>query len=57
VLGLLHELSHELRQTVLLVTHNAAIGRMADRVLRMRDGRIVGDERNSSPLPAERLEW
>ena len=57
VLGLLHELSHELQQTVLLVTHNAAIGRMADRVLRMRDGRIVGDERNEAPAPAERLEW
>jgi len=57
VLGLLHELSHELHQTVLLVTHNAAIARMADRVLRMRDGRIVGDERNDAPLAAERLEW
>ena len=57
VLGLLHELSHELHQTVLLVTHNAAIARMADRVLRMRDGRIAGDERNEAPLPAERLEW
>jgi len=57
VLGLLHELSHELGQTVLLVTHNAAIARMADRVLRMRDGRIVGDERNEAPLAAERLEW
>ena len=57
VLGLLHELSHELQQTVLLVTHNAAIARMADRVLRMRDGRIAGDERNEAPLPAERLEW
>jgi putative ABC transport system ATP-binding protein len=57
VLALLHELSHELHQTVLLVTHNASIARMADRVLRMRDGRIVGDERNEAPIPAERLEW
>ncbi len=57
VLALLHELSHELHQTVLLVTHNASIGRMADRVLRMRDGRIVGDERNETPAAAERLEW
>ena len=57
VLGLLHELSHELGQTLLLVTHNAAIGRMADRVLRMRDGRITADDRNESPAPAEELEW
>jgi putative ABC transport system ATP-binding protein len=57
VLSLLHELSHELSQTVLLVTHNASIGRMADRVLRMRDGQIVSDERNDAPAPAEALEW
>jgi putative ABC transport system ATP-binding protein len=57
VLGLLHELSHELGQTVLLVTHNASIGRMADRVLRMRDGLIVADERNPEPTSAEELEW
>ncbi len=57
VLGLLHELSHEMGQTVLLVTHNASIGRMADRVLRMRDGGIVADERNPAPAPAEQLDW
>jgi putative ABC transport system ATP-binding protein len=57
VLSLLHELSHELSQTVLLVTHNASIARMADRMLRMRDGEIVADERNPSPSAAEALEW
>jgi putative ABC transport system ATP-binding protein len=57
VLSLLHQLSHELSQTVLLVTHNASIGRMADRVLRMRDGAIVSDQRNERPAPAEELEW
>jgi putative ABC transport system ATP-binding protein len=57
VLALLHELSHELGQTVLLVTHNASIGRMADRVLRMRDGEIVADLRNEAPAPAAALEW
>ncbi len=57
VLALLHELSHELSQTVLLVTHNASIGRMADRVLRMRDGQIVSDRRNETPAPADALEW
>ncbi len=57
VLSLLHAVSHELDQTVLLVTHNAAIARMADRVLKMRDGRIVSDERNPEPLEAEQLVW
>jgi len=57
VLALLHELSHELGQTVLLVTHNASIARMADRVLRLRDGEIVADERNAAPAAAEALDW
>jgi len=57
VLGLLRQVSTELEQTVVLVTHNAVIGRMADRVLRMRDGRIVDDEANREPLSAEQLEW
>ena len=57
VLSLLHELSHEMNQTVLLVTHNASIARMADRVLRLRDGEIVADERNPEPLAAEALDW
>jgi putative ABC transport system ATP-binding protein len=57
VLALLHELSHELNQTMLLVTHNASIGRMADRVLRMRDGLIIADERNEAPVSALELEW
>ncbi len=57
VLDLLHRMAHELDQTVLIVTHNAAIAGMADRVLRMRDGRIVADERNEHPLDPSALEW
>lgn len=57
VLNLLREVSLEQQQTVVLVTHNAVIGKMADRVLRMRDGRIVSDETNPEPVSAEQLEW
>mgnify|MGYP000813648807 FL=1 len=37
--------------------HNAAIARMANRVLRLRDGRIVEDELNESPVAAAELDW
>ena len=57
VLALLQRLGRQSARTVLLVTHNAAVGRMGDRVLRMRDGRIVEDMRNSSPLDALELDW
>jgi putative ABC transport system ATP-binding protein len=57
VLGLLRELSDELDRTMILVTHNAAIAAMADRVLSLRDGRIVGDRWNPEPVSAEELQW
>ncbi len=57
VLDLLNRMSQELDQTVLVVTHNAAISGMADRILRMRDGRIASDERNERPLDPWQLEW
>jgi putative ABC transport system ATP-binding protein len=40
-----------------MVTHNAVIGAMADRVIRMRSGEIVADERNEHPIDAGRLQW
>jgi len=57
ILGLLRRISSENQQTVLLVTHNAAIGDMADRVLRLRSGEIVGDHRNERPVAAKALTW
>jgi putative ABC transport system ATP-binding protein len=44
-------------RTVLLVTHNAAIARMADRVIHLGSGRVVGDEPVTDPLPAELVAW
>ncbi len=57
ILGLLQDISREQDQTVLLVTHNAAIGEMADRVLKLRSGEIVDDLRNQSPVDAGALTW
>jgi putative ABC transport system ATP-binding protein len=41
VLGLLSELNHSRGQTVLLITHDAGIAAHADRIVQMRDGRII----------------
>ena len=57
ILDLLQQVSRDSNQTVLLVTHNAAIGDMADRVLRLRSGSIVDDMANATPLDASRLTW
>jgi putative ABC transport system ATP-binding protein len=45
VLGLFRHFNRERGQTVLLVTHDAEVGASCDRIIRMRDGRIVADER------------
>jgi predicted ABC-type transport system involved in lysophospholipase L1 biosynthesis ATPase subunit len=44
VVDLLHELNRQDGQTIVLVTHDPVIGESAGRLLRMRDGRLVGDE-------------
>ena len=43
--------------TIVMVTHNAAIAQMADRVLRLRDGRLAEDSVNAQPLAATELTW
>ena len=57
ILGLLRQVNRQEGQTVLLVTHNAAIGEMADRVLRLRSGQIVEDRHVGHPIEAEELTW
>lgn len=44
VLDMFRKLNQTLGQTIILVTHNPELARFADRVIQMRDGRVVGDE-------------
>jgi putative ABC transport system ATP-binding protein len=44
VMDLLRRLNEEDGQTIVLVTHDPAIGDAAGRLVRMRDGRLVSDE-------------
>ncbi len=57
ILSLLQRLSGDQSRTVLLVTHNAAIGEMADRVIRLRSGQVVDDHTVAQPVEAEELIW
>lgn len=57
VLELMEHVNQTYGCTLVIVTHNAAIARMADRVLRLRDGHLVEDEVNESPVPASELDW
>lgn len=41
VILLMQSLSHEFDQTILMITHNEEIARMADRIIRIEDGKVV----------------
>ncbi len=57
ILKLLREVSTRQHTPVIVVTHNAALGRMADRVIHIRSGRIERIETNDAPAPVEEIEW
>ncbi len=42
VMGLLKITSQKLRQTIVMITHNEEIAQLADRIIRIEDGRILG---------------
>ena len=57
VLELMERVNRGYGCTIVIVTHNAAIAQMADRVLRLRDGRLAEDSVNAQPLAAAELTW
>ncbi|MGE5244189.1 MAG: ABC transporter ATP-binding protein [Betaproteobacteria bacterium] len=57
VLKAIAEVNERLHTTVVVITHNAAIARMADRILTMADGRIAAERRNAIREPVENIEW
>ncbi len=57
VLGLLQKTCNEHGRTVAIVTHNTAFTQIADRVIRVREGRAESVEKNARPLAATEVEW
>ena len=57
VLALLQETCRKTGKTVIIITHNSALTAMADRVIRVRSGKIASNEVNANPLPVEEIEW
>lgn len=57
ILALIENCNRKYGNTVVMVTHNEAIRRMADHVIRLRDGMVRQNERNIEKIPAAELEW
>jgi putative ABC transport system ATP-binding protein len=54
---LLRSLNASRNKTVLVVTHNSSIGDIADRVIKLRDGKIMDIIKNEKPLDPDNLRW
>jgi len=57
ILKLLQDMSREKGMTVIIITHNSALTAMADRVIRVKNGMVVDQQINESPISVEDIEW
>ncbi len=57
VLEVIERINRDLGTTAVVITHNAAIAGMADRVIRLGNGRIAAVERNARKLSPSELSW
>ena len=57
ILKLIEDINNKYGSTIVIVTHNVAISKMAHQVINLHDGRIRSDEKNNNRLAAELIEW
>lgn len=57
ILKLLQDTCRKRGMTVVLITHNSAIAPMADRVIKIKNGRVSKIVENPAPVPVETIEW
>ena len=56
ILELIQQL-HDEGKTIVLVTHTKEIGHLADRIVKMKDGKIISDTINENPKPVSEVHW
>lgn len=57
ILQLLQDLSRKGNKLIIVVTHNAALKAMADKVIKIKSGNVESIEINEHPVPVEVIEW
>lgn len=57
ILKLLQDMCREKGMTVIVITHNSALMPMADKIVKINDGKIDKILLNKSPVPVEQIEW
>ena len=57
ILKLLQDMCRQRGMTVIVITHNSALTPMADRVIKIKNGKVSAMKRNEAPVPVENIEW
>lgn len=57
ILKLLQDMCREKGMTVIVITHNSALTPMADRVIKIKNGKVSSMVRNANPTSVEEIEW
>jgi len=57
ILSLIQKVNREMNKTTMIVTHNTAISSMANKVVKMKSGKIIDIKYNEHPIDVEDLEW
>ena len=57
ILRLLAQMCNERHMTVVIITHNSTLAAMADRVIRIKNGRVERIDTNPHPTSIEEIEW
>ena len=57
ILKLLQDMCREKGMTVIVITHNSALMPMADKIIKINDGKIEKIFLNQAPVPVEQIEW
>ena len=57
ILKLLQEMCREKGMTVIVITHNSALAPMADRLIKIKNGKVSSMKVNENPIPRDEIEW
>lgn len=57
IIKLLEDINEEYKTTILMVTHNTELAKIADRIVTLHDGKIGSDVRNEEKIDATKLNW
>ena len=57
ILHMLQHLSTDKNMTVVIITHNSALTAMADRVIRVKNGKVISNVINTNPVNVDDIEW